>query len=100
MSLAPLAQAQELRIKHARPRPVCPYCSVGCARSCTPLKERSSTSKAIRGARQRAPSAPRGGHLPAHISPNRATKVLHRAPGAAEWEVWSLDRAMDRVAGS
>jgi formate dehydrogenase major subunit len=24
--------------------------------------------------------------------------VLHRAPGATEWEVWELDRAMDRVA--
>src|SRR3989449_2126320 len=32
-SLAPtLAQAQELRIKHAKAVPsVCPYCSVGCA---------------------------------------------------------------------
>jgi formate dehydrogenase major subunit len=24
--------------------------------------------------------------------------VLHRAAGAAEWEVWDLNRAMDRVA--
>ena len=24
--------------------------------------------------------------------------MLHRAPGATEWEVWDLDRAMDRVA--
>ncbi len=24
--------------------------------------------------------------------------MLHRAPGATEWEVWELDRAMDRVA--
>jgi len=24
--------------------------------------------------------------------------VLHRAPGATEWEVWDLDRAIDRVA--
>ena len=33
-----------------------------------------------------------------HINPNRLTKVLHRAPGAAEWEVWDLERAMTRVA--
>jgi formate dehydrogenase major subunit len=33
-----------------------------------------------------------------HINPNRPIKVLHRAPGAADWEVWDLDRAMDRVA--
>ena len=32
------------------------------------------------------------------MNPNRPTKVLHRAPGATEWEVWDLDRAMDRVA--
>ena len=24
--------------------------------------------------------------------------MLHRASGAAEWEVWDLERAMDRVA--
>ena len=24
--------------------------------------------------------------------------MLHRAPGATEWEVWDLNRAMDRVA--
>ncbi len=25
--------------------------------------------------------------------------MLHQAPGATEWEVWDLNRAMDRVAG-
>src|SRR5262249_2569365 len=33
-----------------------------------------------------------------HVNPNRPTKVLHRAPGAADWEIWDLNRAMDRVA--
>ena len=33
-----------------------------------------------------------------HVNPNRATKVLHRAPGATAWEEWDLERAMDRVA--
>ena len=33
-----------------------------------------------------------------HVNPNRPTQVLHRAPGATEWEVWDLNRAMDRVA--
>ena len=32
------------------------------------------------------------------MNPNRPTKVLHRAPGAAAWEVWDLERAMARVA--
>lgn len=33
-----------------------------------------------------------------HVNPNCPTKVLHRASGATGWEVWDLDRAMDRVA--
>jgi formate dehydrogenase major subunit len=33
-----------------------------------------------------------------HVNPNRLTKVLHRAPGATQWEEWELERAMDRVA--
>jgi len=33
-----------------------------------------------------------------HVNPNRPTQVLHRAPGATQWEVWDLERAMDRVA--
>jgi formate dehydrogenase major subunit len=32
------------------------------------------------------------------VNPNRPTIVLHRSPGATEWEEWPLDRAMDRVA--
>jgi formate dehydrogenase major subunit len=33
-----------------------------------------------------------------HINPNRPTQVLHRAPGTTAWEVWDLERAMNRVA--
>lgn len=33
-----------------------------------------------------------------HVNPNRPTQVLHRAPAAADWEAWDLERAMDRVA--
>ncbi len=33
-----------------------------------------------------------------HINPNRATKVLHRKPGATDWEEMDLNAAMDRVA--
>jgi formate dehydrogenase major subunit len=32
-----------------------------------------------------------------HVNPNRPMKVLHRAPGAADWEEWDLERAMARV---
>ena len=33
-----------------------------------------------------------------HVNPNRTTKVLHRKPGARDWEVVELEWAMDRVA--
>jgi len=33
-----------------------------------------------------------------HVNPNRPTNVLHRRPGATDWEVVELDWAMDRVA--
>jgi formate dehydrogenase major subunit len=33
-----------------------------------------------------------------HKNPNRATKVLHRKPGATKWDEVELDWAMDRVA--
>jgi formate dehydrogenase major subunit len=32
-----------------------------------------------------------------HVNPNRPTQVLHRAAGAADWEVWDIERAMARV---
>jgi formate dehydrogenase major subunit len=102
VSLAPtLAQAQELRIKHAKATPsVCPYCSVGCA---TLVYAVDGKIVNIEGD-QRSPHSegalcPKGAAIyQLHINPNRATKALHRAPGATEWEVWDLDRAMDRVA--
>jgi len=33
-----------------------------------------------------------------HVNPNRPTQVLHRSPGATDWEVWDLDKAMNRIA--
>src|SRR2546430_8769163 len=101
-SLAPtLAQAQELRIKHAKAVPsVCPYCSVGCA----------TLVHTVEGKIVNIEGDPRSPHnegtlcpkraaiYQLHVNPNSATKVLHRAGGASEWEVWDLDRAMDRVA--
>src|SRR5713101_6367357 len=93
VSLAPtLARAQELRIKHAKATPsVCPYCSVGCATLVHTVEGKIVNSEGA--------LCPKGAAIyQLHINPNRATKVLHRAPGAAEWEVWDLNRAMDRVA--
>jgi formate dehydrogenase major subunit len=36
--------------------------------------------------------------LQLHKNPNRPTHVLHRRPGATEWEPMGLEEAMDRVA--
>jgi formate dehydrogenase major subunit len=102
VSLAPVvAKAQELRIAKAKVTPsVCPFCSVGCAMLVQTINgqivniEGDSRSPHNEGA-----LCPKGSAtFQLHINPNRPTQVLHRAPGATEWEVWDLNRAMDRVA--
>lgn len=96
-----VARAQELRIESAKVTPsVCPYCAVGCG---TLVHSVDGRIVNIEG----DPASPisQGNLCPKgaatyqlHVNPNRLTKVLHRAPGATGWEVWDLDRAMDRVA--
>ena len=102
VNLAPtLARAQELRIKGATTTPsVCPFCSVGCA-----TLIHTSNGKIIniegdpRSPHNEGTLCPKGAAIfQLHVNPNRPTQVLHRAPGAADWEVWDLDRAMTRVA--
>ena len=101
-NLAPtLARAQEARIKDAKTTPsICPYCSVGCA---TLVHTVGNAIVNIEGD-PRSPHnegtlCPKGAAIyQLHVNPNRPTKVFHRAPGATEWEVWSLDKAMERVA--
>jgi formate dehydrogenase major subunit len=96
-----LARAQELRIKGATTTPsVCPFCSVGCA-----TLIHTSNGKIIniegdpRSPHNEGTLCPKGAAIfQLHVNPNRPTQVLHRAPGAADWEVWDLDRAMTRVA--
>src|SRR5712664_155049 len=103
VTLAPArAQAQELRIRDAKSVPsICPFCSVGCA---TLIQVKGGRIVNIEGD-PRSPHnegtlCPKGAAIyQLHVNPNRPTKVLHRAPGATEWEVWDLNRAIDRVAG-
>ena len=98
---AVVAQAQELRIKDAKVTPsICPYCSVGCA---TLVHTVNGQIVNIEGdphsPHNEGTLCPKGAAIfQLHVNPNRPTQVLHRAPGAAEWEVWNIDRAMDRVA--
>src|SRR5207249_8065183 len=101
-SLAPAtARAQELRIKDAKTTPsVCPYCSVGCATLVHTIDgEIVNIEGDPRSPHSEGCLCPKGAAIyQLHINPNRATKVLHRPSGAAGWEVWDLERAMDGVA--
>ncbi len=102
MNLAPsVARARELRIADAKAVPtICPYCAVGCGMIAHVVGDRIVN---IEG----NPDSPinEGNLCPKgaatfqlHVNPNRLTQVLHRAPGATQWETWDLERAMDRVA--
>jgi formate dehydrogenase major subunit len=101
-SLAPtLAQAQTLRIEKAKATPsVCPYCSVGCATLVHTVGDKIVNIEGDpRSPHNEGTLCPKGAATyQLHVNPNRPTTVLHRAPGATQWEEWTLDRAMDRVA--
>jgi formate dehydrogenase major subunit len=100
--LAPaLTRAQELRIKSAKVTPsVCPYCSVGCATLVHTIDGKIVNIEGDpRSPHNEGTLCPKGAATyQLHVNPNRPTIVLHRSPGATEWEEWPLDRAMDRVA--
>jgi formate dehydrogenase major subunit len=102
VNLAPtLARAQELRIRNAKATPsVCPYCSVGCATLVHTIDGQIVNIEGDpRSPHNEGTLCPKGAAIfQLHVNPNRPTQVLHRAPGAADWEVWDLGRAMDRVA--
>ena len=95
------ARAQELRIKEARAFPsVCPYCAVGCDTIVHAIDGQIVNVEGDpRSPINQGTLCPKGAAIfQLHVNPNRVQEVLHRAPGATEWEVWSLDQAMDRVA--
>jgi len=101
-SLAPAtARAQALRIREARATPsVCPYCSVGCALVVHTIgNEIVNIEGDKRSPHNEGCLCPKGAATYQLIrNPNRATKVLHRKPGAADWQEVDLDWAMDRIA--
>jgi formate dehydrogenase major subunit len=95
------ARAQELRIRSAKATPsLCPYCSVGCATVVhTVGNEIVNIEGDLRSPHSEGCLCPKGAATyQLHKNPNRATKVLHRKPGATDWEEVELDWAMDRVA--
>jgi formate dehydrogenase major subunit len=101
-SLAPATvRAQQLRIKEAKATPsVCPYCSVGCATIVHTIDgEIVNIEGDLRSPHSEGCLCPKGAAIyQLHKNPNRATKVLHRKPGATRWDEVDLDWAMDRVA--
>jgi formate dehydrogenase major subunit len=101
-NLAPVvAQAQQLRIAKAHVTPsVCPFCAVGCATLVHTVDGQIVNIEGdARSPHSEGTLCPKGAAtFQLHINPNRPARVLHRAPGATDWEVWDLERAMDRVA--
>jgi formate dehydrogenase major subunit len=96
-----VAKAQSLRIREAKATPsVCPYCAVGCGTIVHTIAGKIVNIEGDpRSPINEGSLCPKGAaSLQLHVNPNRARTVLHRAPGAAEWEEWGLERAMDRVA--
>ena len=101
VNLAPtVARAQELRIKGAKTTPsLCPYCSVGCATLVNTIDGKIVNIEGDpRSPHNEGTLCPKGAAIfQLHVNPNRPIQVLHRAPGAADWEVWDIDRAMARI---
>jgi len=101
-SLVPAtARAQALRIREAKATPsVCPYCSVGCAMIVHTIgNEIVNIEGDKRSPHNEGCLCPKGAATYQLIkNPNRATRVLHRKPGATEWEEVELNWAMDRIA--
>jgi formate dehydrogenase major subunit len=101
-SLAPAtARAQELRIRDAKATPsVCPYCAVGCATIVHTIGDEIVNIEGDkRSPHNEGCLCPKGAATyQLHKNPNRATRVLHRKPGAGDWEEVELNWAMDRVA--
>jgi formate dehydrogenase major subunit len=95
------ARAAALRIRDAKAVPsVCPYCAVGCGTIVHTIGGKVVNIEGdVRSPINQGTLCPKGAAIyQLHINPNRVTKVLHRAPGATQWEEWELGRAMDRVA--
>jgi formate dehydrogenase major subunit len=102
VSLAPKrALATDLRIRDTQAYPsICPYCAVGCG---TLIHVQEGQIVNIEGNPESPVNVgtlcPKGAAtFQFHVNPNRITHVLHREPGGTEWEIWDLDRAMDRIA--
>src|SRR5262245_18277795 len=96
-----VARALELRIQNAHVTPsVCPFCSVGCGTLIHTVNGQIVNIEGDpRSPHNEGTLCPKGAAIfQLHVNPNRPTQVMHRAAGASDWEVWDLERAMNRIA--
>jgi len=106
--LAPaLAEARALKIAHTtETRSICPYCSVSCGVIVHTRSGGKSTQRQLIHVEgdpdhpvNRGTLCPKGATLKHYIdNDRRLTHVLHRAPGAAEWQRMPWDEAIDLIA--
>jgi formate dehydrogenase major subunit len=94
-------RAKEIPLETAQATPsVCPFCSVGCATIVHSLDGRIVNIEGDpRSPHSEGTLCPKGAATyQLHVNPHRLKKVLHRRPGATDWEEVELAWAMDRVA--
>jgi formate dehydrogenase major subunit len=102
------AAVRELKISRTtQTHSVCPYCAVGCSVVIHTLGDKAHNVKPAVVHIEGDPESPvnRGTLCPKGISlkefvnsDRRLTKVLYRAPGAAEWKTITWDEAFTRMA--
>ena len=103
VNLGPVvAQAQELRIKNAKVTPsVCPYCSVGCGTLIHTIDGQIVNIEGDpRSPHNEGTLCPKGAAIfQLHVNPEPSDPGSCTVPpGATDWEVWDLERAMNRIA--
>ena len=103
------AAAEVKRLKIARTvetRSICPYCSVSCGVIVHARGDGKNTRREIIHVEgdpdhpvNQGTLCPKGATLKHYVmNDRRLSRVLHRAPGAADWQPMSWDEAIDRIA--
>jgi formate dehydrogenase major subunit len=79
---------------------ICPYCAVGCGQLIyTKAGKLIDIEGDPRSPINEGTLCPKGANaFELAVNPHRVTQVLYRAPYSANWEIRSLDWALDRIA--
>ncbi len=98
---SPQTAAKESRLRGATVTAgVCPYCAVGCGQLIyTKAGQLIDIEGDPRSPINEGTLCPKGANaFQLATNPHRVTRVLYRAPHAADWEQRPLDWALDRIA--